>query len=257
MHKLNILFAATILTTTATSCLASSTKRPLEEIQHTEVQHAVAAYPSEVIKQPKIDNIQAEAAFAEAQRLVNLKSEASHAKGIALLTSLMADNHARATFFLATCYELGQGGVAQNFNIAFEYYAKVSTQIPQAHYRMGAIKLKEAKNMAPKGAETVQFKEIARQSREHFYRALTKDIPEASISLGNIYKDGYGVKRDLVIAADFYLKLLDLKPEAFDWWIKLPENLELMRNAYKDMCSVNAPKWEEYCRAAGIAPNVE
>jgi len=103
--------------------------------------------------------------------------------------------HARAQFYLGSCYDLGKG-VAQDTKLAVEWYAQAAAQgYAKAQCNLGTC--------YELGNGVAQDSKLA---VEWFAKAAAQGFADAQFNLGVCYKNGQGVAVDYRLAASWFGK---------------------------------------------------
>ena len=141
-------------------------------------------------------------------------------KAVEYLTTAAKNGNANAAFYLASCYEKGEKGVAKNEMKAYEWFEKASDlgdnnaarKLNESKY----IQIKTLKNIIAKGNPEGIFKlgydyfqgtniEIDyKQAFELFSLAAEKNYPLAMYYCGECYEKGLGTEVDLIKALEYY-----------------------------------------------------
>jgi len=101
-----------------------------------------------------------------------------------------------AKFTLGTWYFSGKGEISRDTLKAFQLQLEAANEgHPAAMFNMGAMYMSGSVESVAKDLN---------QAREWFEKAAAANIVEAAINLGNMYREGYGVEKDLTKAFEIF-----------------------------------------------------
>lgn len=117
-----------------------------------------------------------------------------------LLRSLANDGELAVYREIGNIYEIGGGGVEQDFQKASTWYKKSVDEANDAYGAFGLGRL----YYNGKGVERDYEKALF-----YFKLAADSDIELANLMLGRMYRFGYGVNKDLSISREYFTKACD------------------------------------------------
>ena len=135
-----------------------------------------------------------EALFVSAMRILTEPNHKPEERDSAVVTldRLCAEGHVRATVLLGICYEEGFY-VERNLELAKTYYDR-ATFLGSANgeYRLGVLQLQDTR-----------FRDEA-AGVQHVKNAAARGLKDALNTLGDMYRQGVGVEKNLLEAEKYY-----------------------------------------------------
>jgi len=211
-------------------------------------------------------------------KLMSRKLPINRAKGLNRLTLLADSGDIDAQFLLGQTYDSGEL-IERDAALARKYYLKASMAgNMDADHALGLL----AKNgglslLRMTGSFDINVRKFFFEAFHAFLRGFLRGNYSCAAELGYLYSSGYiragvnypdsvfdeNVKYNLsvpkprtidqMIASDYYMKTLDMNPEAFHITTQAhPEFLSYLKSLYPIMDAQNSEKFENYCLTHNI-----
>lgn len=142
------------------------------------------------------------------------REEKDEAKAVEYYRQAAVQGHAQAQFYLGVCYHDG-AGLKQDFSQAFAWFSKAAAQgCADAQFHLGML-YREDRGVRQDLVSFATFSKAARvkqnlsQAFAWFSRAAAQGHTRAQVGLGELYRDGQGVKQDRALSSEWFRKAAD------------------------------------------------